>query len=136
LQKKKPLSLNYSFSSMRHLATYLLLKLGGNENPSASDVTTALSSVGVEADEGRLSTLLKDLEGKDVETLIEEGSKLLATFGGGGGGGGGAAAAAAPSAAGAGAEKEKKKEEKEEEEADLGGAMDMFGVSLKRECQV
>ncbi|TFJ85792.1 hypothetical protein NSK_002612 [Nannochloropsis salina CCMP1776] len=112
---------------MRHLATYLLLKLGGNENPSASDVTTALSSVGVEADEGRLSTLLKDLEGKDVETLIEEGSKLLATFGGGGGGGGGAAAAAAPSAAGAGAEKEKKKEEKEEEEADLGGAMDMFG---------
>jgi large subunit ribosomal protein LP2 len=112
---------------MRHLATYLLLKLGGNDSPSASDVSTALSAVGVEADEARLSTLLKELEGKDVDTLIKEGSKLLASFGGGGGG---AAAAAAPAAAAAGAgEKKEKKEEKKEEEADLGGGMDMFGVS-------
>jgi ribosomal protein L12E/L44/L45/RPP1/RPP2 len=35
---------------MRHLATYLLLKLGGNDSPSASDITTALSGVGVEVD--------------------------------------------------------------------------------------
>ena len=44
---------------MRHLATYLLLKLGGNDAPSAADVKTALASVGVEPDEGRLTTLLK-----------------------------------------------------------------------------
>jgi len=113
---------------MRHLATYLLLKLGGNDSPSASDVSTALSAVGVEADEACLSTLLKELEGKDVDTLIAEGSKLLASFGGGGGGGGAAAAAPAAAAAGAG-EKKEKKEEKKEEEADLGGGMDMFGVS-------
>lgn len=44
---------------MRHLATYLLLKLGGNDAPSAGDVKTALASVGVEPDESRLTTLLK-----------------------------------------------------------------------------
>jgi len=112
---------------MRHLATYLLLKLGGNDSPSASDVSTALSAVGVETDEARLSTLITELEGKDVDTLIKEGSELLATFGGGGGAGPAAAAPAEAAAAGA-AEKKEKKEEKEEE-ADLGGGMDMFGVS-------
>lgn len=52
---------------------------------------------------------------------------LITSVGGGGGGGAGAAPAqdAAP-AADAGAKKEKKEEK--EEEADLGGAMDMFGV--------
>lgn len=33
---------------MRHLSTYLLLKLGGNDNPTAADVTAALNSVGVD----------------------------------------------------------------------------------------
>lgn len=89
---------------MRHLATYLLLKLGGNDSPSAADVTQALSAVGVEADADRLKTLMAELEGKDIDELIKEGSELLATFGGGGGG----AAAAAP-AAGAAAGGEAKK---------------------------
>lgn len=38
----------FSSSRMRHVAAYLLLALGGNNNISAKDVTDLLSSVGVE----------------------------------------------------------------------------------------
>jgi large subunit ribosomal protein LP2 len=74
---------------MKELATYLLLKLGGNAAPTADDVTAALTTVGVEVDADRLSALLTDLEGKDLNEVIASGSALLAKFGGGGGGGGG-----------------------------------------------
>ena len=33
-------------STMKYVATYLMLVLGGNESPSAADVTTALEAVG------------------------------------------------------------------------------------------
>ncbi len=36
---------------MRHLAVYMMLAMGGNENPSAEDVKNALSTVGLEADD-------------------------------------------------------------------------------------
>lgn len=49
---------------MRHVAAYLLAVLGGNESPSAADVKKIMASVGVDADEARLATLLKELEGK------------------------------------------------------------------------
>lgn len=75
----------------------------------------------------RLSTLLKELEGKDIDELIKEGSELLATFGGGGGGGAAAAPAAGAAAGGDDKKEDKKKKEEKEEEADLGGGMDMFG---------
>lgn len=54
---------------MKHLAAYMLLTLGGNTSPSADDVKEVLSAVGVEADEDRLSTLLKELEGKDINEV-------------------------------------------------------------------
>jgi len=115
---------------MKHLAAYLLLVLGGNESPSAEDVTKALASVGIESDSVALDRLLSDIEGKDIDSLIASGSKLMASFGGGGGGGGGAAAGGAASSSGgaaaAAAPKEEEKKE-EEEEMDLGGGMDMFG---------
>ena len=109
---------------MRHIAAYLLAVLGGNESPSAADVKSILASVGVDADEDRLTCLLKELDGKDINELLESGTKKLAKFGGGG-----PAVAAGGAAAGgdAGAAEEAKKEESEEEEADLGGGMDMFG---------
>ena len=110
---------------MKHLATYLLLQLGGNASPSKEDVTTALSTVGVEVDEGRLDAMLSELDGKDVATMMESGKEMLATFGGGGGGGGGAAAAGGGDAAAPAAENVEEKVE--EEEMDLGGGMDMFG---------
>ncbi len=106
---------------MRHVAAYLLAALGGNENPSASDIKEILSSVGVEEDAEALKVVLAQLKGKNLEELIEEGSKKLATMPSGGGGGGGAAAAggaAAPAGGDGGAKKEEKKEEPEEESDD------------------
>ena len=54
---------------MKHLAAYLLLGLGGNASPSASDIKEVLDSVGIEADEERLEKLVSELEGKDVNTV-------------------------------------------------------------------
>lgn len=107
---------------MRHLAVYLMLVIGGNAAPTAEDVTTALGAAGVEVDAERLATLITELEGKDINELIELGSKKLMV--GGGGGGGAAAGAAATTEAVA----EVKVEKPKEEEVDaLAGGMDMFG---------
>lgn len=54
---------------MKHLAAYLLLGLGGNTSPSASDITSVLDSVGIEADSDRLAALLKELKGKDINEV-------------------------------------------------------------------
>ncbi len=51
---------------MKHLAAYLLLGLGGNTSPSASDVKGVLDSVGIEADDDRLEKLISELKGKDL----------------------------------------------------------------------
>ena len=54
---------------MKHLAAYLLLGLGGNTSPSASDVKELLGSVGIDADDERLDTLIKELKGKDLQEV-------------------------------------------------------------------
>jgi large subunit ribosomal protein LP2 len=54
---------------MRHLAAYLLLQLGGNESPSASDIKKLLGSLGIEADDSRLNTLISELKGKNIDTV-------------------------------------------------------------------
>jgi len=106
---------------MKHLAAYLLLGLGGNTSPSAADVTAVLESVGIEADEDRLETLINELKGKDINELISEGSAKLASVPSGGGGGGAAAGGAAAGGAAAEAPKaEEKEEEKEESDDDMG----------------
>ncbi|KXX76859.1 hypothetical protein MMYC01_206726 [Madurella mycetomatis] len=105
---------------MKHLAAYLLLGLGGNASPSAADIKALLESVGIEADDERLEKLLSELDGKDINELIAEGSTKLASVPSGGGGG---AAAAGGAAAGGGAEapkEEEKEEEKEESDEDMG----------------
>jgi large subunit ribosomal protein LP2 len=60
---------------MKHLAAYLLLGLAGNTSPSADDVKGVLSSVGVDADDDRLSKLLEELEGKDINE-VRDGAVL------------------------------------------------------------
>jgi len=105
---------------MKHLAAYLLLKLGGNDSPSADDVTKALSTVGVEVDAERLNKMMSDLEGKDLSQVMAEGNELLAKFGGGGGGGGGGGSGGG---GGGGAEAAAEEEKEEEEEADIGGML-------------
>ncbi|KAF1840548.1 ribosomal protein 60S [Cucurbitaria berberidis CBS 394.84] len=107
---------------MKHLAAYLLLGLGGNTSPSASDVKTVLESVGVEADSERLEKLISELKGKDINELIAEGSSKLASVPSGGAGGAAASggAAAASGAADAAPAAEEKEEEKEESDDDMG----------------
>ena len=54
---------------MKHLAAYLLLGLGGNTSPSASDIKGVLESVGIDADEDRLDKLIAELKGKDLQEV-------------------------------------------------------------------
>ncbi|KAJ3168399.1 60S acidic ribosomal protein P2 [Geranomyces variabilis] len=108
---------------MKLLAAYMLATLGGNNSPSAADVKKILSSVGVDAEEERLTKLISELNGKDINELIAEGSKKLASMPAGGAASGGAAPAAGGAAAAA--PKEEKKEEVKEESDD---DMDAFGL--------
>ncbi|KAI9103041.1 60S acidic ribosomal protein P2 [Phlyctochytrium arcticum] len=104
---------------MKHVAAYLLATLGGNSSPSAADVKKILSAVGIESEEERLTKLIKELEGKDVNELIAEGSKKLSSLPSGGGS---ASAAGGAAAGGAAVEKkeDKKEEAKEESDDDMG----------------
>ena len=54
---------------MKHLAAYLLLGLGGNTSPSAKDIKEVLGAVGIEAEDDRLESLLKELKGKDINQV-------------------------------------------------------------------
>ncbi|KAI1443924.1 60s acidic ribosomal protein-domain-containing protein [Annulohypoxylon stygium] len=103
---------------MKHLAAYLLLGLAGNASPSASDIKEVLDSVGIEADDDRLETLISELKGKDINELIAEGSSKLASVPSGGAGG--AAASGGAAAGGAAAAEEKAEEKEEESDEDMG----------------
>ncbi|KAG0648145.1 60S acidic ribosomal P2 [Hyphodiscus hymeniophilus] len=107
---------------MKHLAAYLLLALGGNSSPSEKDVKSVLESVGIEADDERLSKLISELKGKDLQELISEGSSKLASVPSGGSGGGAPAAGGAAAGGAAAAEEApaEKEEEKEESDEDMG----------------
>lgn len=61
---------------MKHLAAYLLLTIGGNSSPSAKDITAVLESVGIEADSERLTALLKELKGKDINEVRNTWDKI------------------------------------------------------------
>ena len=62
---------------MKHLAAYLLLGLGGNTAPTADDVKAVLESVGIEADESRLETLISELEGKDINEVRAQNDRAV-----------------------------------------------------------
>ncbi|KAJ5931727.1 hypothetical protein N7516_006216 [Penicillium verrucosum] len=102
---------------MKYLAAYLLLALAGTEAPTSADIKAVLSSVGIDAEGDRLEKVISELQGKDLQELISEGSAKLASVPSGGG----AAAPAAAAAGGAEAPAEEKVEEKEEEsDEDMG----------------
>jgi len=117
---------------MRYVAAYLLAVLGGNTSPSSKDIKTILGSVGIEAENERLEKVVNELNGKDINEVMNSGLSKLASVpaggavavsaAGGGGGGGAAAAAAAPAAA------EEKKEEKKEESAEESDEDMGFGL--------
>ncbi|XP_045932301.1 60S acidic ribosomal protein P2 [Micropterus dolomieu] len=110
---------------MRYVAAYLLAVLGGNTSPSAKDIKAILGSVGIEADDERLNKVIGELNGKDINEVMNSGLSKLASVPAGGAVA--APAAAAGGAAGAGAapaaveeKKEEKKEESEESDEDMG----------------
>ncbi|KAI9464266.1 hypothetical protein F5148DRAFT_1210276 [Russula earlei] len=108
---------------MRYIAAYLLLKIAGNESPSAADIKKVIQSVGIEVDDGRLDSLISQLDGKDINALIAEGSSKLASVPSGGGAVSAGPAASGGSAAAAAAEtkeEEKKAEKEEESDEDMG----------------
>jgi len=121
---------------MRNIAAYLLAVLGGNSKPDAAAITKILQAVSIERDKEKIAKLIAELNGKDINEVIAQGSaKLSAVPSGGGGGGGGEGATAAPTGGaapakdegkggkGKGAPKEEKKKEEpkeEEEDADMG----------------
>ncbi|XP_037641874.1 60S acidic ribosomal protein P2 [Sebastes umbrosus] len=111
---------------MRYVAAYLLAVLGGNTSPSAKDIKAILGSVGIEADDERLNKVISELNGKDINEVMNSGLSKLASVPAGG-------AAATPAAAAAGGtagavaapaaveeKKEEKKEESEESDEDMG----------------
>jgi large subunit ribosomal protein LP2 len=106
---------------MRYVAAYLLAVLGGNENPSDADVKKILSSVGIDVDAESLKKVISQLKGKNLEELMAEGRKKLASMPTAG-----PAVAAAPVAAAAAAKteapkaKEKEPEPEPEEDEDMG----------------
>lgn len=107
---------------MRYVAAYMLAVLGGAENPKSADIEKILNSVGIEAVSERLSQVVKQLEGKNIEELIAAGREKLSSMPVGGGvavaGGAGAADAADASAGAAKKEEAKKEEKKEDSESD------------------
>jgi large subunit ribosomal protein LP2 len=54
---------------MKYLAAYLLLALAGNETPSAADIKSVLSSVGIDAEGDRLDKVIAELEGKNLQEV-------------------------------------------------------------------
>jgi len=57
---------------MRHVAAYLLACFSGKE-PSSNEIEKILSSVGIESDSAKLSLVIKELKGKNVDEIIESG---------------------------------------------------------------
>jgi large subunit ribosomal protein LP2 len=66
--------------TMKHLAAYLLLGLGGNTSPSAKDVKEVLESVGIEADDDRLEKLISELKGKDINEVCATCYSAIGAF--------------------------------------------------------
>ncbi|KAK6321761.1 hypothetical protein J4Q44_G00087370 [Coregonus suidteri] len=103
---------------MRYVAAYLLAVLGGNTSPSSKDIKTILGSVGIEAENERLDKVVAELNGKDINEVMNSGLSKLASVPAGGAVGAPAAAAAAGAAPVAAEEKKEEKKEESEEGSD------------------
>jgi large subunit ribosomal protein LP2 len=54
---------------MKYLAAYCLAALSGNASPSADDLKKILTSVGVEVDAEKVSTVVNSLKGKEIHEV-------------------------------------------------------------------
>ncbi|XP_075766059.1 large ribosomal subunit protein P2-like isoform X2 [Pelodiscus sinensis] len=110
---------------MRHVAAYLLAVLGGNSSPTAKNIKKILDSVGIDADDERVNKVISELNGKDVDDVVNSGLSKLACVPADGAL---AAAPAAPPAAGGDAPAEEKKEEEKKEESEESDEDMGFGL--------
>ena len=128
---------------MRYVAAALLTAMGGGEI-NKKNIKNLLDVVGIECDEDKINKVVEELKGKNIEELLEEGSKKLASMPAAGAApaGGGkykwfqycwilllliifgyfflAPAAAGGGAPAAAAKEEKKEEPEEESDDDMG----------------
>jgi len=104
---------------MRYVAAALLTAMGGGEI-NKKNIKNLLDVVGIECDEDKINKVVEELKGKNVEELLEEGSKKLASMPAAGAAPAGGAPAAAGGAPAAAAKEEKKEEPEEESDDDMG----------------
>ena len=64
---------------MRYVAAALLTAMGGGEI-NKKNIKNLLDVVGIECDEDKINKVVEELKGKNVEELLEEGSKKLASM--------------------------------------------------------
>ena len=107
---------------MKYLAAYALLVLGGNEHPTADDMTKLFKEVGTSVDKEKLAVMLEKVagSGKTLPQLIAEGSEKFAAVAPAGG----AAAAVADKPA----VEDDKAEVKKDEDGDDGLGDGMTGL--------
>ena len=111
---------------MRYAAAYVLATLAGNTNPDVATISKILGSVGVDCDNAKAQKVIDACKGKNIDQIIEEGTKKLSSLPAAGAavastGGAAPAAAATTDAKKGGAKEAPKKEEAKKEESDGEG---------------
>ena len=64
---------------MRYVAAAMLAVLGGGE-PTAANIKKTLSSLGIDANDAKIVMVAKELSGKKIEELLEQGKDKLGTM--------------------------------------------------------
>merc|ERR1712086_764432 len=105
---------NSIHKSMKYVAAYALLVLGGNESPSEADLNKALKAAGCEVNADNVTSVCNALKGKQLHEVVAAGYGKIASLSLGGGGGSGTSQTQATGVAAA--KEEVKVEVKEEEE--------------------
>ena len=122
---------------MRYAAAYVLATLAGNATPDVAAISKILGSVGIDCDNAKAQKVIDACKGKNVDQIIEEGTKKLSSLPAGGpaaaSAGGAAAPAAAADAKKGAAKEEPKKEEKKKPESDDEGE-DMVCNTTQKFC--
>merc|ERR1712147_17167 len=99
---------------MKYVAAYMLAAMA-NSAPSEADVKKVIDAIGADIDDTKLSKVMAELKGKNVDDVVAEGMGLLASVPSSGGA---AAGGAAGGDAGAAEEAPKEEEKKEESESE------------------
>lgn len=99
----------------------MLATLGGNSQPTGEDISKILKSAGIKIDPAAVEKLVAELSGKDINSIVNDGMKKMASVPSGVALASSAPAAAASSASAATeTKKEAAKPAKEESDEEMG----------------